>query len=149
MSENEVQRAVEQLKLDGYQVEFLHWRVPEGCTEHVRYSRKDGWLTNDPAYGIDWKYGPPDSNGGTTQCSIIYTRSDNTDELVTQAHTHCRSNESFCYAQGRRYSLVRALQQMEINLPFLEKPTYSPIKGALCGRIKGFDPSIREGGIVW
>ena len=149
MSKNEVQRAVEQLKEDGYQVEFLHWRIPEGVTEHVRYSRKDGWIVGDPRYGIDWKYDSPSPNGGETQCSIIHVRPDGTDELVTQAHTSCRDTEPFCYAQGRRYSLVRALRHMENGLPLLDKATYSPIKGGLCGIIKEFDPSIRKRGIVW
>ena len=142
--QNVVQRAVDQLKADGYVVRFTHWRIPEGGTESVRYSRKDGWLTNDPEYGTDWKYGLPYSNGGATVCCI--GAHDGGCNVING--TQCRSTEPFCYAQGRRYSLVRAIREVEQKRS-LSKDIYEPIKGALCGKIKEFDPSIREKGIVW
>ena len=136
MSTNEVQRAVEQLKLDGYQVRFTHWRQTM-WGEQARYSRKVKWLREDGKLVSecdydDWQYGEPQSNGGMTQCSILFPcPSDDTEELVTQSVTHCSKDDQFCYAQGRRISLARAIKQMEVGLPYLDKEVYDPLRGEL------------------
>ena len=137
MSKNEVQRAVEQLKEDGYQVRFTHWRRT-AWGEVVRYSRKVKWMYNNGgaiAKGVqDYEddYGEPMSNGGMTQCSILFPcPSDDTEELVTESVTHCSKDDQFCYAQGRRISLARAIKQIEIGLPYLDKQVYDPLRGEL------------------
>ena len=142
MSKNEVQRAVEQLKLDGYQVRFTHWRRT-AWGEVVRYSRKVKWMYNNGgaiAKGVqDYEddYGEPMSSGGMTQCSIIFTwlskevDPEDIEELVTQSVTHCSKDDQFCYAQGRRISLARAIKQMEVGLPYLDKEVYDPLRGEL------------------
>ena len=133
MSKNEVQIAVEQLKLDEYQVRFTHWRRTF-WDEMVRYSRKVKWMADDGSLVErigPGQYGEPMSNGGMTQCSIIFTRDDDTDELVTESVTNCSKEDQFCYAQGRRISLARAIKQMEVGLPYLDKEVYDPIRGEL------------------
>jgi len=143
MSTNEVQRAVEQLKLDGYQVRFTHWRRT-AWGEVVRYSRKVKWMYDDglpiPKDDIqeyEFDYGDPMSNGGMTQCSIIFTwpseevDPEDIEELVTESVTHCSKDDQFCYAQGRRISLARAIKQMEVGLPYLDADVYDPIRGEL------------------
>ena len=140
MSTNEVQRAVEQLKLDGYQVRFTHWRQTM-WDEQARYSRKVKWLREDGKLvsecDDDWQYGEPRSNGGMTQCSIIFTwpseevDPEDIEELVTESVTHCSKDDQFCYAQGRRISLARAIKQMEVGLPYLDADVYDPIRGEL------------------
>ena len=135
MSMNEVQKAVAQLKLDGYQVRFTHWRQTM-WDDQVRYSRKVKWLHNDGTLIEEkdvWAYGEPRSNGGMTQCSILFTDPANDDnvELVTQSNTVCSKNDQFCYAQGRRISLARAIKQMEVSLPYLDADVYNPLRGEL------------------
>ena len=139
MSKNEVQRAVEQLKLDGYQVRFTHWRQTDGFGIR-RYSRKVKWMFDNGELVSENEYfdfATPVSNGGKTQCSILLTYPfneagpDDTEELVTQAVTHCSKDDQFCYAQGRRISLARAIKDMEINLPYLDKAVYDPLRGEL------------------
>ena len=129
MSENEVQKAVAQLKLDGYQVRFTHWRRTF-WNELIRYSRKVKWMHGDGSLADG---GEPMSNGGLTQCAILYTdpANDNKVELVTQSHTTCSKDDQFCYAQGRRISLARAIQQMEVNLPYLNPGVYDLLRGEL------------------
>ena len=137
MNKDEVQRAVEQLKLDGYQVRFTHWRRT-AWGEVVRYSKKVKWMYNNGgaiAKGIqDYEddYGEPMSSGGMTQCSILFPcPSDDTEELVTESVTHCSKDDQFCYAQGRRISLARAIKQIEVGLPYLDKEVYDPLRGEL------------------
>ena len=138
MSKNEVQRAVEQLKLDGYQVRFTHWRRT-AWGEVVRYSRKVKWLYDDglpiprdDMQEYEFDYGEPMSSGGMTQCSILFPcPSGDTEELVTESVTHCSKDDQFCYAQGRRISLARAIKQIEVGLPYLDKEVYDPLRGEL------------------
>lgn len=84
----------------------------------------------------EFDYGEPMSNGGMTQCSILFTwydelSADSTEELVTESVTHCSKEDQFCYAQGRRISLARAIKQMEVGLPYLDKEIYDPLRGEL------------------
>ena len=141
MSMNEVQKAVAQLKLDGYQVRFTHWRQ-KGQGDLARYSRKVKWLYGNGSripqdvQNYEDEYGEPTSNGGMTQCTILYTYYDelsteSTEELVTESHTTCSKDDQFCYAQGRRISLARAIKQMEVGLPYLDADVYDPIRGEL------------------
>jgi len=138
MSKNEVQRAVEQLKLDGYQVRFAHWRQSDEFGMR-RYSRKVKWLLDDGTIASAYfdNIGDPVSNGGMTQCSIIYiwpskeVDPEDIEELVMQSVTHCSKDDQFCYAQGRRISLARVIKEMEINLPYLNKEIYDPLRGEL------------------
>ena len=141
MSTNEVQKAVAQLKLDGYQVRFTHWRRT-AWGEVVRYSRKVKWLYDDglpiprDTQEYEFDYGEPMSNSGMTQCSILSTwhdslSLDDTAELVTESVTHCSKDDQFCYAQGRRISLARAIKQMEVGLPYLDAEVYNPLRGEL------------------
>ena len=140
MSTNEVQKAVAQLKLDGYQVRFTHWRrTPEQVAgswgKQVRYSRKVKWMYDDGEFIEDDDFEElvmPLTNGGMTQCAILFPcPSDDTEELVTESVTHCSKDDQFCYAQGRRISLARAIKQMEVGLPYLDKEVYDPIRGEL------------------
>ncbi len=128
--QNEVQRAVEQLKKDGYQVEFLHWRQTF-WNELARYGRRAKWINLvEPNDCLG--YGEPMSRGGMTQCSILCPCPHNdTAELMTQAVTHCSKDDQFCYAQGRRISLARAIKDMEVNLPHLDRQVYDPLRGEL------------------
>ena len=139
MSTNEVQKAVAQLKLDGYQVRFTHWRQTM-WGEQARYSRKVKWLCEDGKLvsecDDDWQYGEPQSNGGMTQCSILFIwhdefGNDDTAELVTESVTNCSKDDQFCYAQGRRISLARAIEQMVKGLPYLDAEVYNPLRGEL------------------
>jgi len=129
---NEVQRAVEQLRQDGYQVRFTHWRQTY-WDEQVRYSRKVKWMREDGTtilredLQFEDDYGEPMSNGGMTQCIIIfYDPADDKFELVTRSHTNCSKDDQFCYAQGRRISLARAINQMVKGLPYLDAEVYNP-----------------------
>jgi len=118
-------------------VRFTHWRQT-AWGEVVRYSRKVKWMYNNGgaiAKGVqDYEddYGEPMSSGGMTQCSILFPcPSDDTEELVTESVTHCSKDDQFCYAQGRRISLARAIKQIEVGLPYLDKEVYDPLRGEL------------------
>ena len=107
------------------------WGHLERYSRKVRWIREDGSLLSLPP-GCTWEYNVPMSNGGMTQCTILYPcPSDDTAEFVTQAVTHCSKDDQFCYAQGRRISLARAIKDMEINLPYLDKAVYDPLRGEL------------------
>ena len=145
MSTNEVQQAVARLKLDGYQVRFTHWRrTPEQVAgswgKQVRYSRKVKWMYDGGGLIEDDDFDElvtPLTNGGMTQCSILRTWHDENgadafEELMAQSHTNCSKDDQFCYAQGRRISLARAIKNMEVELPYyLDKAVYDPIRGEL------------------
>jgi len=138
-TQNEVQAAIDQLKRDGYKVNFAHWRVPDGGTKPVRYSRKEGYIVDDEMYGLDWEYAVPSSSGGKTQCYISVQhgleRDDGIPDPYAYGVTKCRSNEQFCYAQGRRVALVRAIEILMYIEPQSRNSVYNSLRGELWAAI--------------
>jgi len=128
-SKNEVGKAIEQLKKDGYSVEFAHWRMYTK-RKYRRYSRKMKWLTLN---GWEDTGQQPLSKGGKTVCTI-YKGDVGYD---ARGVTRCNTNEQFSYAQGRRKALVRAIEEL-VEIGDVDVDTYNALRGELYKAIRDY-----------
>jgi len=144
-----VQQAMAQLHEDGLCATFAHWRWTGNGDGLQRYSQKYKWLDlfGQPRYS----YPAPavELNGGKTLCSILplsYRQNYNDDyiEPIALGWAHCSNSEPFCYAQGRRIALVRAIEEL-IEDHLVDSDTYHVVRGGLWREIhRYFQKTCRD-----
>jgi len=119
-----VQEVVEQLKRDGYDVEFRHYRrySTEGYGE-AQYSRKTGWVKQEV------ELGDPLARGGASECHIVYKDGDELKVWVMGLGV-CHPTEQFCYTIGRQVALADAIRD-GVEFEELDPEVYNPLRGKL------------------